>query len=1028
MPTKTTTSRSRAVTPRKAISSKRVTYTGKKKSLSAPDLDPGFWRSSIQRNIAPKEIIAKPYLYHGIVFSCVKAIAMNLCRLQHGLCEKKSRSKKIFDHPLLDKLSQPNPLMTEMSFWQLIVCNMMLQNAKKDSGGQCFIVPWNAAKDEKFDLTSGGIPDQLYPYTDEYFEPWIQKKGNTGLSIQLGWRFKIPNVESSQMFFKNEEIIRIHFVNPYEITKGMPPILAATISVDQDVNADLYNTRFFQNDARLAGLLTSEQPMTKDQMNLYMRSWYEEYGGPGNTNRTAILGNGLKYQQFALSHLDMQFTEQKNINKENIISAFGLNKIALGDYEQINLATIREGRRMLWTDTYIPIDEIIWDAFNNQFIKYVEGGKYHGFSDYSRVHALSYDNLDKLKVADQLVKNSQVPFTVACQLTNVPLADDIIKRFPYLDERPQLVTYKETVDTSQITPDTNKSLVGGIKQRGLVLDSKEARENYSNAYIKAVLEPGEKNNLRNLMKYFTSQRNKILDNVDNYFKKEKGIWIVRGNAFSVSDFIPDSVEELKILLGIETADAKKTAADEVKQINDELGSPISWNATDDFIDEFVAARKAMLKDINTATFSTAKDAISATVKEGIDQGWTNIELAKEIKKAVNMVYEVRLGNPVTPNGLFDLGGMSSSRTIARTEMGTIASLSRDAAFHDEKIKEGEWVTAKDDKVRISHAEIDGDTRNILKDETYANGLKFPRDPDGDIEEIINCFPGEMLLDSPSGIDKVFRSIFKGQLITIEMSPEHRLTGTPNHPVLTRRGWVPMNKINKGDEICKCVYGKRPGFGDLDIKAIVPSFEQLYNSLSVSCDNVRVARTDVNFYGDRPDSDVNIVNVNRELLNVLYSSLSQKLTELVFPKTDLGKGSLFSDGLLNFRFFEKFFGLGSDNIMSLCSDSGPCFAGSLGHSEKHCLTSVSTRDAVFNEPSPYNAPVNMESFGDSLFGFARKVITDDFRRVEHVSVTGVHSESFAEKEVYTIESLTGIYICNGVIVKNCRCVEIAHFKD
>lgn len=60
----------------------------------------------------------------------------------------------------------------------------------------------------------------------------------------------------------------------------------------------------------------------------------------------------------------------------------------------------------------------------------------------------------------------------------------------------------------------------------------------------------------------------------------------------------------------------------------------------------------------------------------------------------------------------------------------------DEIMNDESIKNKQWITQGDDKVRDSHAELEGTI--IPKDEVFPNGLEFPRDDRGDAEEVINC--------------------------------------------------------------------------------------------------------------------------------------------------------------------------------------------------------------------------------------------------------------------------------------------------
>lgn len=81
-------------------------------------------------------------------------------------------------------------------------------------------------------------------------------------------------------------------------------------------------------------------------------------------------------------------------------------------------------------------------------------------------------------------------------------------------------------------------------------------------------------------------------------------------------------------------------------------------------------------------------------------------------------------------------------TIARTETLTAVSLGKEEKrdqfvkeFPDKVLKKM-WVSSRDNLVRDSHQEVDGES--VEQSEKFSNGLMFPRDPDGSAEEVINC--------------------------------------------------------------------------------------------------------------------------------------------------------------------------------------------------------------------------------------------------------------------------------------------------
>lgn len=86
-----------------------------------------------------------------------------------------------------------------------------------------------------------------------------------------------------------------------------------------------------------------------------------------------------------------------------------------------------------------------------------------------------------------------------------------------------------------------------------------------------------------------------------------------------------------------------------------------------------------------------------------------------------------------------------AKTIVRTEVLTAVSMGQDEKVQDFKKqypKESKgllkkWISAQDDLVRDSHDQLN-DLDPIPEGEAYPNGLMYPRDPDGELSERINC--------------------------------------------------------------------------------------------------------------------------------------------------------------------------------------------------------------------------------------------------------------------------------------------------
>jgi len=696
----------------------------KKSSDSAPNLDPSFWIIDRSKNTV-KDILSRPYELYVWVYACVRTIANNISQIEHNI-NNKINSEVIANHIVNERLSKPNKLMTKTTFLWSIAANLLLPDKNRDSssGGQCFIIPWNGFTDEPARLDRGDIPDELMPFSESWFEPW-KEKSSRGMEDIKGWTFKIPGITESEIHFEHGEIIRVYLPNPYDMLKGISSYSSIASSVELDVNGDIYNKNVFNNDGQLNGLVTSEQYIEKEELDKIKDEWYRQYTGM-DRKRVAFLTGALKYEQLGLSPSEMQNLEQGKWIRQKILGSYGLNRIAIGDYEDINFATIREGRKLLWYDTYIPFDKLIVDAFNYQWVDFVDSGKVLLTSDYSKIPALQSDLKERVTTGGLLCQQMGFPPVLASRIIGVQLKKEDLEQWPFLNER-------LTQSTTPAIPLQETLSIKGKRK------SIEERDNeYSVKYIKSVLDPVEQKFRKSLDQYFISQRNDILDKIDNLVKEEKSIkaFVDKGINISGWEFLPDEAMETFKLLKMHKQAAKLQAALEKKQVENELHRGIEWDVVGTQIDYWTSVRAANLRKINTNTFINARDAINATVKQGSEEGITVNEMRNRIKQAVKDVYEVRLGKPIIPNGLFDLGGMSSSKTIARTEMGSIASLTRADIFKQEGIEEIEWITAHDEKVRDTHVVLDG---NIVKyGEEFASGLRYPRDPNGTAEEVINC--------------------------------------------------------------------------------------------------------------------------------------------------------------------------------------------------------------------------------------------------------------------------------------------------
>lgn len=702
-----------------------------------PNLDPYFFVPMVGgENLSANDITKNPYKYHAWTFRCVNVIMTNLSPLPKILKNKKT-DEIVQEHDVLSALTDnPNEYMSGENLWQAIIAGLMLPDnagaGARIKGGTVFLIADSGKPTDngRVNLKAGEIPKYFYPYTEKQVSPATTERN--GIRHLTGWNLTLQN--NKKRHYKPENLIRIYQFNPSDWLSGISNYMAAQTALAQDIRSDIYNSTFFGNNAVPAGVLKAKQNVSPEQLRTAMRMFYENYGGPGKSNRVAGLPYEVDYEHIGFSHRDMQYGEQKRYNKEQIISAFGLNKIAIGDYEQINRATIEFARKMLWTDTYIPINQLIWGAINGQWIRYVDDGIYRGCSDYSGVEALREKYTEKAKAAGTMVREMDFTPALAARMNHIPLTEDDLKKYPWLDERP------EKGGTAQLfssdVPPAKRTTV----QRGVDEDQKDDTDIEINTendewtkrswdYINKVLDPGEKRLISITQRNFNIQRNEVLNNIDQWHKDNEirsellmrdFTLIPESLLFAISDQTNKSLKMIKPYI-VEHLKRIKS------KLENELDGLIEWDLKDEKIQKFVSNRVKEYRGIHTVTFKRCSDEIGTMLKLANENNWTPQQFARELKNSVSDVYKIR---------------NSDAKRIARTENGIVSSEARIDAFQDEGIEFHQWLNAADERVRPNHRhKSEGGVGGVIVrvGETFpVVNLKHPNDPTGALSEFINC--------------------------------------------------------------------------------------------------------------------------------------------------------------------------------------------------------------------------------------------------------------------------------------------------
>lgn len=445
----------------------------------------------------------------------------------------------------------------------------------------------------------------------------------------------------------------------------------------------------------------------------------------------------------------------------------------------------------------------------------------------------------------------------------------------------------------------------------------------------------------------------------------------------------------------------------------------------------------------------ATEAVRRSVIRGVIAGESPRETARAMLRRVE--------------GAFN-GGLTRALTIARTE---ILDASRAAAQLQQQAN-GDvlagWIWTADLSARTCPACLS------------LHGSQHPVSEPGPLGHQ-QCLTAGAVVSGPAALASTARW-YSGEVVDV-VADGHRLTVTPNHPVLTTAGWVAAGDLREGHELVCGTGRERPTAGsgpdDHQVPARIEDVVQAVGG-TLPMSSVSMPTTAEDFHGDGVGSEVHVVRADGLLWGDGHSPALQPSTQLSFLGGDVGGEPLLAAFAGNRVVHPVLQRLGGATHRSLgrAHDRRVGGSGSTLRQQPVRGGGVAALHTCGRQPIFDRLPRHIKPLGQRVDRFASEIAADDFLRRqtgpredgvsytaraqslsllrgapqtavnEHgpesaVSDSVPSSDSLAafaggivtdrvlqvgrrgfRGHVYNLQTATGWYVANGIVVHNCRC--------
>lgn len=261
------------------------------------------------------------------VYSCVSILSYDLAKLGASIFRGARRGKrqKASDHYLASLLKQPAPWLTWFEFCAMMQCAVLLR-------GNGYAVILRDAK---------GYPRALVPINPDRVALWEAADGELFYMVTRSGLHEMAVLRSEPLLIPAEDIFHLKALTLNGLL-GLSPISMARESIGLAIAQEQLASRWAGNSAKPSGVLQTDQKLSPDAAKRLADDWKTLNSGLYNAGKTAVLEQGLKWQQLSMTLQDMEFIAARQFQLAEIARVFRVPLHMLGEIQKGTSATITQ--------------------------------------------------------------------------------------------------------------------------------------------------------------------------------------------------------------------------------------------------------------------------------------------------------------------------------------------------------------------------------------------------------------------------------------------------------------------------------------------------------------------------------------------------------------------------------------------------------------------------------------------------------------------------------------------------------------
>ena len=308
-----------------------------KRANETPAPDDDFWYTNTFYKTAAGQLVTyDSALASTAVYAAIRRISGSIAMLPCITYKDegdagKSRADSLNVYRLLRR--KPNDWMTAPEFFEMMAGHVLLR-------GNAYAV---AVKNGR------GQTQALIPLHPERVTPRMVLDDNNKPALIYEWN----SARQGKIVYRQDEIVHFKGLSSDGIT-GTSPVSHAREAVGLTLALEQHESQLFSNFAKPGGILTHPGKLDDKARERLKEAWQRAYAGTGNSHKTAVLEEGMKWEQVGMDNQDAEFIAARRFQLEDIARIFEIPPHMIGDLSHATFSNIEHQNLNYVTFTLMP--------------------------------------------------------------------------------------------------------------------------------------------------------------------------------------------------------------------------------------------------------------------------------------------------------------------------------------------------------------------------------------------------------------------------------------------------------------------------------------------------------------------------------------------------------------------------------------------------------------------------------------------------------------------------------------------------